>query len=70
MPRQCVGALAARIAACRAGQQHATWRPSVLNHRDTVIVAGDMDADAASDSMRVWTGRHVIEDTCACCRSA
>lgn len=33
-----------------------------------VIVAGDMDADA--DSMRFWTGRHVIEDTSICYRSA
>ncbi|MBO0821105.1 MAG: endonuclease/exonuclease/phosphatase family protein [Nocardiopsaceae bacterium] len=35
-----------------------------------VIVAGDMDADAASDSMRFWTGRHVIEDMSVCYRSA
>jgi endonuclease/exonuclease/phosphatase family metal-dependent hydrolase len=35
-----------------------------------VIVAGDMDADEASDSMRFWTGRHVLEDTSVCYRSA
>src|SRR5204863_6166154 len=35
-----------------------------------VIVAGDMDADAASDSMRFWTGRHVIGDMSVCYRSA
>ncbi|HEY1706027.1 MAG TPA: endonuclease/exonuclease/phosphatase family protein [Trebonia sp.] len=35
-----------------------------------VIVAGDMDADLSSDSMRFWTGRHVIEDTSVCYRSA
>jgi hypothetical protein len=35
-----------------------------------VIVAGDMDADPASDSMRFWTGRHVIEDMSVCYRSA
>jgi SAM-dependent methyltransferase len=26
------------------------------------LADGDMDADANSDSMRLWTGRHVIED--------
>lgn len=35
-----------------------------------VIVAGDIDADEASDSMRFWTGRHVIEDLSICYRSA
>lgn len=35
-----------------------------------VIVAGDMDADDASDSMRFWTGRHVINDLSVCYRSA
>ena len=35
-----------------------------------VIVAGDMDADEASDSMRFWTGRHVIGDLSVCYRSA
>jgi endonuclease/exonuclease/phosphatase family metal-dependent hydrolase len=35
-----------------------------------VIVAGDMDADGVSDSMRFWTGRHVIGDTSVCYRSA
>jgi hypothetical protein len=29
-----------------------------------------MDADPASDSMRFWTGRHVIEDMSVCYRSA
>ncbi len=33
-----------------------------------VIVAGDMNADGASDSMRFWTGRHVI-DLSVCYRS-
>lgn len=35
-----------------------------------VIVAGDMDADPASDSIRFWTGRHVIGDLSVCYRSA
>jgi exonuclease III len=35
-----------------------------------VIVAGDMDADADADSMRFWTGRHVIEDMSVCYRNA
>jgi endonuclease/exonuclease/phosphatase family metal-dependent hydrolase len=35
-----------------------------------MIVAGDMDADEASDSMRFWTGRHVIGDLSVCYRSA
>lgn len=35
-----------------------------------VVVAGDLDADAASDSLRFWTGRHVIDDTSVCYRSA
>lgn len=34
-----------------------------------VIVAGDLDADAAADSIRFWTGRHVIDDTSVCYRS-
>ena len=35
-----------------------------------VIVAGDMDADEDSDSMRFWTGRHVVGDLSVCYRSA
>jgi endonuclease/exonuclease/phosphatase family metal-dependent hydrolase len=35
-----------------------------------VIVAGDMDADESSDSMRFWTGRHVLGDLSVCYRSA
>ena len=35
-----------------------------------VIVAGDMDADEAADSIRFWTGRHVINDVSVCYRSA
>jgi endonuclease/exonuclease/phosphatase family metal-dependent hydrolase len=35
-----------------------------------VIVAGDLDGDPASDSLRFWTGRHVIDDTSVCYRSA
>lgn len=35
-----------------------------------VIVAGDLDADPQSDSMRFWTGRHVIDDMSVCYRSA
>lgn len=31
-----------------------------------MIVAGDMDADEAADSMRFWTGRHVIGDLSVC----
>ncbi len=35
-----------------------------------VIVAGDLDADPESDSIRFWTGRHVIDDFSVCYRSA
>jgi endonuclease/exonuclease/phosphatase family metal-dependent hydrolase len=35
-----------------------------------VIVAGDMDADPTADSIRFWTGRHVIDDVSVCYRSA
>lgn len=35
-----------------------------------VVVAGDMDADPGSDSMRFWTGRHVIDDVSVCYRNA
>jgi endonuclease/exonuclease/phosphatase family metal-dependent hydrolase len=35
-----------------------------------VIVAGDMDADEAADSIRFWTGRHVIDDLSVCYRNA
>jgi hypothetical protein len=35
-----------------------------------VIVAGDMDADEAADSIRFWTGRHVIDDLSVCYRSS
>jgi endonuclease/exonuclease/phosphatase family metal-dependent hydrolase len=35
-----------------------------------VIVAGDLDGDFASDSLRFWTGRHVIDDMSVCYRSA
>jgi endonuclease/exonuclease/phosphatase family metal-dependent hydrolase len=35
-----------------------------------VILAGDMDADPASDSIRFWSGRHVIDDFSVCYRSA
>jgi endonuclease/exonuclease/phosphatase family metal-dependent hydrolase len=35
-----------------------------------VIVAGDLDADADSDSIRFWTGRHVIDEVSVCYRSA
>lgn len=35
-----------------------------------VIIAGDMDADADSDSIRFLTGRHVIDDLSVCYRSA
>jgi hypothetical protein len=34
------------------------------------IVAGDLDGDCASDSLQFWTGRHVIDDTSVCYRSA
>jgi hypothetical protein len=33
-------------------------------------IAGDMDADPISDSIRFWTGRHVIDDVSVCYRSA
>ncbi|HEY1625440.1 MAG TPA: endonuclease/exonuclease/phosphatase family protein [Streptosporangiaceae bacterium] len=42
----------------------------VLESPGHVIVAGDMDADEASDSMRFWTGGHVIGDLSVCYRSA
>ncbi|PWH07146.1 hypothetical protein DEO23_00310 [Brachybacterium endophyticum] len=35
-----------------------------------VIVAGDMDADPWSDSLRFWTGRHVVGELSVCYRSA
>ena len=35
-----------------------------------MIVAGDLDGDPASDSLRFWTGRHVIDDVSVCYRSA
>lgn len=35
-----------------------------------VIVAGDLDADPAADSLRFWTGRHVIDDLSVAYRSA
>lgn len=35
-----------------------------------VIVAGDLDADPGADSIRFWTGRHVIDDVSVCYRSA
>jgi endonuclease/exonuclease/phosphatase family metal-dependent hydrolase len=35
-----------------------------------VVVAGDLDADPGSDSIRFWTGRHVIDDFSVCYRSA
>jgi len=35
-----------------------------------VIVAGDLDAEATADSLRFWTGRHVIDDLSVCYRSA
>lgn len=42
----------------------------VVNKPGHVIVAGDMDADPSSDSMRFWTGRHVVDDTSVCYRNA
>lgn len=35
-----------------------------------VILAGDLDADPAADSIRFWTSRHVIDDVSVCYRSA
>jgi endonuclease/exonuclease/phosphatase family metal-dependent hydrolase len=35
-----------------------------------VVVAGDLDADEQSDSLRFWTGRHVVDDLSVCYRSA
>ena len=35
-----------------------------------VLVAGDLDGDADSDCLRFWTGRHVIDRTSVCYRSA
>lgn len=35
-----------------------------------VIVAGDLDADFGADSIRFWTGRHVINDLSVCYRSS
>jgi endonuclease/exonuclease/phosphatase family metal-dependent hydrolase len=42
----------------------------VVERPGHVIVAGDLDADAGSDSIRFWTGRHVIDDTSVCYRNA
>lgn len=35
-----------------------------------VVVAGDLDAELTADSLRFWTGRHVIDDLSVCYRSA
>ncbi|TDW81269.1 MULTISPECIES: endonuclease/exonuclease/phosphatase family protein [Kribbella] len=35
-----------------------------------VVVAGDLDADDAADSLRFWTGRHVVDNLSVCYRSA
>lgn len=35
-----------------------------------VIVAGDQDAEPSADSIRFWTGRHVIDNFSTCYRSA
>jgi len=35
-----------------------------------VVVAGDLDADPDADSVRFWTGRHVIDGTSVCYRDA
>lgn len=35
-----------------------------------VVLAGDMDADPDAESMRFWTGRHVIDDMSVCYRSS
>ncbi|MFC5273580.1 endonuclease/exonuclease/phosphatase family protein [Brachybacterium sacelli] len=42
----------------------------IIDKPGHVIVAGDMDADPSSDSLRFWTGRHVIGETSVCYRSA
>lgn len=43
--------------------------PLLVESPGHVIVAGDMDADDVSDSMRFWTGRHVIDYTSVCYRN-
>lgn len=35
-----------------------------------VVVGGDLDAESDADSIRFWTGRHVIDDLSVCYRSA
>ncbi|TDU84433.1 endonuclease/exonuclease/phosphatase family metal-dependent hydrolase [Kribbella voronezhensis] len=35
-----------------------------------VLVAGDFDAEADADSMRFWTGKHVVNDFSVCYRDA
>jgi len=35
-----------------------------------VVVAGDLDADPSSDSVRFWTGRHVVDGLSVCYRDA
>jgi endonuclease/exonuclease/phosphatase family metal-dependent hydrolase len=35
-----------------------------------VLVAGDLDADPASTSIRFWTGRHALDGTSVCYRDA
>lgn len=42
----------------------------VKESRGHVIVAGDLDADTSADSIRFWTGRHVVDDVSVCYRSA
>lgn len=37
---------------------------------DPVVVAGDLDADPASDSVRFWTGRHPLDGFSVCYRDA
>ncbi|TCO42508.1 endonuclease/exonuclease/phosphatase family metal-dependent hydrolase [Kribbella antiqua] len=34
------------------------------------VVAGDLDAEESADSLRFWTGRHVIDDLSVCYRNA
>lgn len=44
--------------------------PLVQESPGHVIVAGGLDGDPTSDSLRFWTGRHVIADSSVCYRSA
>jgi hypothetical protein len=56
-----------RLQAVAVARALDAWAAETPGH---VIVAGDIDADEAADSIRFRTGRHVIDDVSVCYRSA